>query len=241
MLKLNRMTFKADSSGFSILEMAIVMVIVGTILGGLLVSFSSVEERNRRTDAVSTLEEIKEALYGFAQVNGRLPCPATAGSVGLADPAIAGACTRQHGFVPWSTLGLSGTINDDELLVDGWLSPYRYSVTTSNGAAFTTSISAITPLTNLAPDLEICDDAACGTTLFDSAPAVIYSLGADWDAFSSADEVENSGETTVAGYRMANDLRFVSTGYIEDTFDDLITWISPSILYTRMIAAGQLP
>jgi len=235
------MSFKTDSSGFSILEMAIVMVIVGTLLGGLLVSFSSVEERNRRTDAKNTLEEIKEALYGFAQINGRLPCPAIPASTGTASPVIAGACAQQHGFVPWATLGLSGAINGDNLLIDGWLSPYRYSITTANAAAFTNQISAVTPLANLAPDLQICDSAACGTILINSAPAVIYSLGADWDTFTSVDEVENSGEITTAGYRMANDLQFVSTGYIEDAFDDIIIWISPSILYTKMIAAGQLP
>lgn len=26
-----------------------------------------------------------------------------------------------------------------------------------------------------------------------------------------------------------------------NTFDDLVTWISPNILYNRLIAAGRLP
>ncbi|MFT6058124.1 MAG: hypothetical protein ACJAS2_002417 [Pseudohongiellaceae bacterium] len=72
-------------------------------------------------------------------------------------------------------------------------------------------------------------------------PAVVLSLGADWASFSSTDEVENSGELLVSGYRMNNDNIFVSTGYIEDSFDDILNWVSPSILISRLIAAGRLP
>ena len=242
MLKSDRLGFPVASSGFSILEMAIVMVIVATLLGGLLVSISQTQEINNRTDADNTLEEIKEALYGFAQANGRLPCPATTTSIGAEAPLGGGACTQRFGFVPWSTLGLSGAINTDNLLMDSWLSPYRYSVTNQNGNAFTTAGQMSTvSMAALTPNLRICDSNTCATVLFDSAPAVILSLGADWATFTSADEVENSGEATVKGYRQANNNDFVSSGYIEDTFDDIITWISPSILYTKMIAAGQLP
>lgn len=241
MLKTKSCSFRRMPAGFSILEMAIVMVIVATLLGGLLVSISTTQELNNRIDAEDTLEEIKEALYGFAQANGRLPCPATAASGGVEAPVGGGVCGQRYGFVPWSTLGLSGPLNTDNLLMDSWLNPYRYSVSNQNVSAFTTSGAMSTiGMAALTPDLQICDAAGCGTVLFDSAPAVILSMGADWNTFTSADEVENA-EATVAGYRQANDIQFVTTGYIEDTFDDIVTWISPSILYTRMIAAGQLP
>lgn len=242
MLSARRVKYRVGESGFSILEMAIVMVIVATLLGGLLVSISQTREINNRTDAENSLEEITEALYGFAQANGRLPCPATTTSTGAEAPIGGGACTQRFGFVPWSTLGLSGSLNTDNLLTDSWLSPFRYSVTNQNGNAFTTAGQMSTVgMAALAPNLQICDSNTCATVLFDSAPAVILSLGANWDTFTSGDEVENSGEATINGYRQANNNDFVSTDYIEDTFDDIITWISPSILYTKMIAAGQLP
>lgn len=235
------LSFSRVHAGFSILEMAIVMVIVATLLGGLLVSISTTQELNNRIDAEDTLEEIREALYGFAQANGRLPCPATAASAGVEAPVGGGVCAQRFGFVPWSTLGLSGSLNTDNLLMDSWLNPYRYSVTNQNVSAFTTAgAMSLVGMAALTPDLQICDAAGCGTVLFDSAPAVILSMGADWATFVSADEVENA-EATVAGYRQANDIEFVTTGYIEDTFDDIVTWISPSVLYTKMIAAGQLP
>jgi type II secretory pathway pseudopilin PulG len=244
MLNKHRSKFKATTSGFSIIELAIVLAIVSTLLGGLLLSLSEVRESTNRTDAVNTMDEIKEALYGFAQINGRLPCPATTTSLGAEVPAGGGVCTQRYGFLPWSTLGLSGPTNADNLLMDGWLSPYRYNVSNVSASAFTTAgqIRAL-GMGALAPNLQICTDSACGagTVLFNSAPAVIVSLGANFATFTSANERANSGETTQNGYRHANNNNFVSTVYNEATFDDMITWLSPSILFTRMIAAGQLP
>ena len=68
-------------------------------------------------------------------------------------------------------------------------------------------------------------------------PVVILSLGKDWAEFDAADvdASENSGEATLDGYDMPADLDFVDAAYIEDTFDDLITWMSSSIFFTKMI------
>ncbi len=230
--------------GFSLLEVSIVMFILSIMLGGVLLSISSTRELNNRTETEALLEDVMDALYGFAQATGRLPCPATAASNGAEAPAGGGSCTQQFGFVPSATLGLSGSVNDDGLLLDGWNSPVRYTVTTSNGDAFTTANGMRnTTMANLTPDLRVCADAACATVIADSLPVVLVSLGADWATFDAADvdATENAGEQTIAGYSHGNDLDFVSADYIEDSFDDLISWMSASILYTRMISAGQLP
>lgn len=237
-----RFSSRQKNTGFSLLEMAVVLLIVSLLMGGLLMSLSTTQELNNRTDVEMELEEMMEALYGYAQANGRLPCPATATSNGAEAPAGGGNCTQDYGFVPSSTLGLSGPVNDDGLLMDEWLSPYRYSVSDANGSALTTTggMRAI-GIDLLTPDLQVCDAAACGTTIANQLPVVIMSLGADWANFTSADEVENSGEQTVNGYRLPNDDDFVVSTFIEDSFDDLLVWMSPNILYTRMISAGQLP
>ena len=242
MLKTHRRKIYAATPGFSIIELAIVLAVVSTLLGGLLLSLSEVRESSNRTDANNTMDDIKEALYGFAQVNGRLPCPATTTSLGAEDPVNGGVCTERYGFLPWATLGLSGRTNADNLMVDGWLSPYRYNVSNISASAFTTAgqMRAL-GIAALAPNLQICSAAACGSVLFNSAPAVVVSLGANFATFTSADERANAGETTRNGYRHASNNNFVSSGYNEATFDDMITWLSPSILFTRMIAAGQLP
>lgn len=238
---------KKNSAGFSLIEMAIVLLIISALLGGLLVSISTTREISNRNSAESTIDEIVEALYGFAQATGRLPCPATAASNGVEVCPVAAPAVGRHGFVPSATLGLSGPLNSDNLLMDDWLGAYRYSVSTVFTNNFTVDISA-RPINQLITDadLQVCNLPGCagvpgGSVLADNLPAVVLSLGANWDTFTSTNEVENSGETTTSGYRMANDLIFVSTGYVEDSFDDILGWVSPSILISRLVAAGQLP
>ncbi len=252
-------------SGFTLVEMAIVMVIVGLMLGGLMMSLATTRENTRRSDAQRQLEEIVEALYGFAQAQGRLPCPATPASIGVESPAGGGNCTRQHGFVPMSSLGLSGAANGDGLLLDPWNSPYRYSVTDANPNIsnptifnwdFTTvngmrDIVRTTGMDTLEPNLRVCRDPACTTPIVTQIPAVVLSTGKNWgkliDDTASAEENANAREIFIGGgpsgttYWIAGNRDFVSADYSEANFDDLLTWLSPNILYTRMIAAGRLP
>jgi prepilin-type N-terminal cleavage/methylation domain-containing protein len=249
-------SYCSNVSGFTLVEMAIVMVIVGLMLSGLMMSLSQTTENTRRSDAKAQLSEVEEALYGYAQANGRMPCPAipnpTAPALpGAESPMGGGFCTRQHGFVPSATLGVKGAVNADGLLLDPWGNPLRYSVTSTLGTwDFTTTGRMKTVgIGSLHPDLKACKDAACANVIVDKIPAVVLSMGKNWATFSSADELGNAGEggTSVGGgpsgitYRIANNLNFVSADYSEVNFDDTLTWISPNILYTRMIAAGQLP
>ncbi len=237
-----------NTSGFTLVEMAIVMVILGLMLGGLMMTLTKTKESVRRTDTKAQLEKIIEALYGYAQAYGRLPCPATPASNGTELPVGGGACSRQHGFVPSATLGIAGTVNTDGLLIDPWNSPYRYSVTTANANAFTTvGGMKATTMAGLVPNLRACREATCVNIIAANLPMVVLSTGKNWAAFTSTDEVANAGETTVAGgpsgvvYRIGNNMDFVSAGYNESSFDDLISWLSPNILYTKLISAGQLP
>jgi prepilin-type N-terminal cleavage/methylation domain-containing protein len=172
-------------SGFTLVEMAIVMVIVGLMLGGLMMSLAQTRENTRRSDAQGQLKEISDALYGFAQARGRLPCPATPGSGGVEAPVGGGNCSRQHGFVPAASLGLSGPVNGDGLLLDPWNSPYRYSVTNANSWAFTTADGMRTSgMATLTPDLRVCRQAACGTPIASVIPAVVLSTGKNWATFT---------------------------------------------------------
>lgn len=65
-------------SGFTIMELAIVLVIVALLLGGLLLPLSSQQDLQGRQATEKALTDIREALIGFAVINGRLPCPAQA-------------------------------------------------------------------------------------------------------------------------------------------------------------------
>lgn len=249
--------------GFSLVELSIVILVMGLLLGGLMMPLSIQRENARYRDGLEQLETIESALEGFAVLNGFLPCPATPASGGLAAP-FGTACVVQHGFVPATTLDLSGQRNDDNLLLDPWGSPLRYSVSASdangNGSwDFVTpgELAAVT-MPALAPDLTVCRTAAgsssnacaaSNVTLTAGSPVVIFSLGKDWAAFTSADEVENVGANLGGGpssttYRVASDVVFVSRGRSElpgSEFDDQLRWLAPNRLYGRLVDAGHLP
>ena len=242
------LTKRKQSAGFSLIEVAIVLVIMGFIIGALIVPLGAQREVIQVKQAREELKMIEEAIIGFSLANDRLPCPAVPGS-GVEDPAGGGACTSARGFIPASTLGLSGRFNCDNLLLDPWGNPYRYSVTTSNASAFTTSISAVTPISLLAPNIDICSASGCANTLTNAAVAVIYSMGKGWSSVVSADETENA-ETTIAGtgcgaanYAISNDDIYVHRESVEvaaSQYNDIILWISPNILYAKLLEAGVL-
>ena len=265
------------NGGFTLVEMAVVLVIVGLLLGSFIGSFSQRIETTRRDNTKKQLEDIKRALLGFASARGRLPCPATttavAAELGLEQPIGGGNCALKHGFIPGKTLGIDGAYNRDNLLIDVWGNPIRYSVTTSNSNAFTTPYTVLgaggmkdVGMGVLLPDLVICDgdssqpDVCTGvTTLINSAPFVVLSLGKDGSAFvtnlaPNSDQGENAGEATVAAnvagenlaYTVGAGKAFVSKSFSSEgstagLFDDLIVWESPYVLYSCMMEAGQLP
>ncbi|MCX7173914.1 MAG: prepilin-type cleavage/methylation domain-containing protein [Proteobacteria bacterium] len=66
------------SFGFSLMELAVVLVIVALLLGGLLVPLGTQRDVEFMRATEKSLADIREALIGFAAVNGRLPCPAQA-------------------------------------------------------------------------------------------------------------------------------------------------------------------
>ncbi len=264
-------------SGFTLIEIAVVLVIVGLLLGSFMGSLSQRIETTQRVNSKKQLEDIKRALLGFVSAQGRLPCPTTTAANGFEVPFSGSTtvtpCTLQHGFIPGKTLGIDGAYNLDNLLLDVWGNPLRYSVTTNNSNAFTTPYTVPgaggmkdVGMGVLLPDLVICDgdssqpDLCTGvTTLINSAPFVVLSLGKDGSAFvtnlaPNSDQGENAGEATVAAnvagenlaYTVASGNAFVSKSFSSEgstagQFDDLIVWESPYVLYSHMMEAGHLP
>lgn len=243
---------KFRSQGFSLVEMAIVLLIVGLLLGGLLPTVSSQYEQQHRNDTRKQLEEIQQALIGFAVINGRLPCPASSATNGMEDSPVVGigACSHPYdGFVPATALGLSAT-DSQGFAVDSWGNRIRYAVTAWSSmtpavtGVFTTAGGmSMVGISNLSPNLLVCSTAAgitgspptcaSGTALTSSpgVPAVIFSIGRNGGGGASPDETAN----------LNGDRAFVSRDFVQDGFDDMVIWISPNILINRMVGAGKLP
>lgn len=231
--------------GFNLIELAIVLMIIGTLMSGVLVAVSQSTANARITQVKAQLREVEEAIYGFAQTYGRLPCPATNVSDGYEN------CAITWGFVPAATLDLAGQINDDGLLVDAWANPLRYSLVITAGAgnpnysdkaSIQTFFNAGTTLTSTNM-LSVCSESACpgGTILATTVPAVVLSMGANWTSYTSTDELMNAGDQMMGSYPIKDDLTFVSAGYSEENFDDQLVWLSPYVLVNRIVSAGKLP
>ena len=259
-------------TGFTLVEMAVVLMIIGLLLGGLVPTLSAQMESRNINETRKQLGEIKEALEGYAIINDRLPCPASSTSNGVEDPSSgSGACTYfthtsnttnpSYNYLPAVTLGLSGT-NSSGLLEDAWGNPIRYAVSSSSSTSpaysnvFTISnqmsnvgISNLTS-TNLNPNLLVCSAASSsnsscssGYTLASNAVAVIYSTGKNGaSGGTGADEKENLNPNATDSHGNV----FVyhtpaGSSATNGEFDDLMIWISPNVLVSRMVAAGKLP
>ena len=240
--------------GFTLVEMAIVLAIIALVLGSGLTLYSTQQDQQRINDTNTRLSNANEALIGYALANGRLPCPASATSNGVESPVGGGACTNSYnGFLPAVTLGFT-PINSQGYAIDAWSNPIRYSVTSSNGNAFTT-IGGMnsTGISSLTPDLQVCSTAAgiagtppscaSGTSLASNGvPMVIYSNGKNGTyGGTSTDEAENSNPNSADNDRVYVYHTPTPAEYSNGYFDDQVIWLSPYILFNRMVQAGKLP
>lgn len=228
-------------AGFSLLEMAIVLLIMGLLLGSLLQPFGTTMVEKKRRQTETQLDLIREAVVGYAAANHRLPCPIKDAASSAVTPVVvpAALCMVEHGYVPAAALGIDGRFDDDGLLVDSWGEPVRYSISASDADGndrpdFTTaSEMQSVGMHSLQPGFEICDSAiGCKQLRANQVPLVVYSLGPV--SSGSQDEQEN----------LDADNRFVSRAIDSvgtDQFDDIVVWLSENILYSRLIKAGVLP
>src|SRR5688572_24828120 len=112
------------AKGFSLIEMAVVLIVLVLLLGGALVPLSTQVEQRKIAETEKAIEEAKEALIGFALANSRLPCPDTnTPPDGISNPTSGGACTggtTYEGTLPWVTLKVAGA--------DAWGRRFRYRV-----------------------------------------------------------------------------------------------------------------
>jgi prepilin-type N-terminal cleavage/methylation domain-containing protein len=118
-------------AGFTLAEIAIAMVIVGLLLASAFLPLSAQMELRNISDTQRTMDAIREAIIGFAQANGRLPCPAngstaTGAATAGVEQTTGNFCTAAadglgaHGVVPWATLGVPES--------DAWGRRFSYRV-----------------------------------------------------------------------------------------------------------------
>jgi prepilin-type N-terminal cleavage/methylation domain-containing protein len=262
---------RGHDSGFSLIELAVALAIVAVLLGAVLVPLTTQITQRNEAATQKMLEQINEALLGYAAAAGRLPCPASENSNGAEDFAAGGDATNGNcesfwGFVPSVTLGLSA-VDGRGFAIDAWgtsQNRIRYAVAndTLNGVQnpFTraggmrTATMAWLVSSEL---LHVCASSAgvlAGThctsvvpydstnTLTNTAPAVIWSVGSNAGTTGGSSNDEMQNPNPNSVNPGSADRIFVSHGRSAvPEFDDMVTWVSVPRLINRMIVAGQLP
>nr|WP_249116085.1 prepilin-type N-terminal cleavage/methylation domain-containing protein [Azoarcus sp. L1K30] len=217
------------ATGFTLVEMAVVLVILALVTGMLIVPVNSHLDARNRQDTESRLRDIEQTLIGFAILNGRLPCPTTE-----TDPASPGyglehtpPCDHSHvGYLPWRTLGVSPTDawgRARDRTDSPWTGYWRYRA----DSALTDA--PITPVSATSSNIQILDHVGRAiTTLSDSrAAAVVFSTGPN----RAADGLNATHAATKPSFE---------AGEITARFDDQLHWIGHPLLIARLAQAGRL-
>ena len=143
--------------------------------------------------------------------------------------------------MPWATLGVKGT--------DAWGQFFTYRVTesfaddTDGTACGTSTLNVSFELCsngdNIVWNLEDNGDADW-QIVATSIPAIVISHGKNWSDAPTVQEQENYEDGSAGN----NVNIFVDKEYSDDAtegFDDIVFWVSPHILGSRMVQAGILP
>lgn len=222
--------------GFTLVEIAVVLVILALLLGMLVVPLNTQVDQQRIADTQKHARTITEAILGFAVANGRLPCPATAttastaAGAGLENKAGA-ACGITEGVVPWATLGVQET--------DAWGQRYTYRVTPAFADDPTGGLQASFQLTDNG-GITVTSGGGAPITIAANVAAVVVSHGKNGLGGYKSDGTQVAGAAGDELENADNDATFISKPP-EPAFDDLIVWVSSNVLKSRMVAAGRLP
>lgn len=105
---MNSGKFLADSqTGFSLLELAIVLVVVSLLSWSVLAAYLNVTEQRERSQAQAVAVQMQAAVRAFALRHKRLPCPDVQGQGYEADAANACAAAGQLGWFPYTSVGMA--------------------------------------------------------------------------------------------------------------------------------------
>ncbi|MBL8482748.1 MAG: prepilin-type N-terminal cleavage/methylation domain-containing protein [Rhodocyclaceae bacterium] len=233
------------ASGFTLVEAAIVLVLVGLLVGGLAIPLAARMEQRHYEQTRQSLGDIREALLGYAAARGYLPCPARSATDGAEDRAPGGACNRHSGLLPWRSLGTGDG--------DDWGRQFHYRVS----AAFSDASNRPNLFSHGDLHLRTRDAAGNAQELASPdglAPVVVLSHGPNgyW-ATGKTGLAQTEGPATNVDERQnaapGSDDRVVyarAPSRNDDparggAIDDEVLWISPYVLLARLIQGGRLP
>lgn len=244
--------------GFTLIELAIVLVIMTILIGGLAVPLSAQIQARRIAETSKIMEEAREAIIGYAMTHTadpedsrHLPCPDITGD-GREDRDVAGFCTpvagviAPTGFLPWVDLGVASQ--------DAWGNRLRYAVVAdlaSRAVGFTTA--PVPPAVPPAPTLVTCSTNACAVDAPDVADDLALVLVSHGPNGWGAQNINNPPGTLQAAPNGPDETANLDTDRIyvsrapttrdaaAGEFDDRLSWISLPQLIVRVCPTGCSP
>lgn len=245
-------------SGFSLIELAVVVLIIGILLTMGLGAMNAVRENTALSATNSKQTAIKEALIGYLRRNSRLPCPDTeplalTAPDGIENRATAGdpatACSSAFGILPYVTLGIPR-----DAAQDGWGNFFSYHVsnlTAVTNTNWTLSASFRTGNTGVITVNDRTSDLAAATPISTTVVAVIvshgpngfgaYTIGGTRNALAAVatyDERDNTNADTTY-YRRSqttDDASWTTRG----AFDDIVMYLTADDLLNPLFKDGTL-
>ena len=249
-------TQRAGESGFTLIELTIVVLIVGITMASFGAAFLQYLQHAREKAAIQKIEEIETALGRFLAINGRYPCPArrisppdnssfgveasancAGGTIGGTSRASGtGGRMVRIGAVPVRTLNLP-----DEYATDPWAMRIIYGVTETltTAAGFAQNMGAI----------DIQDSAGNSVvTPAGSAHFVVLSTGPDMLGTYTMQGTAGPGcmFSRFDGENCDNDAIFratvlYSTADGNTHFDDYITYAGARAMDSGVPSGAVLP
>ncbi len=256
-----------STRGFSLVEIAVVLVIIAILTAIVAVPLATQVEQRRIEETQRLLDTARDALYGFAAANGRLPCPAINGTTGQEKFCTAGTgacgalltvapthgrCASFIGVLPAVTLGIS-PVDATGYAQDAWadgstlrrigygVSDYQKPLATDYVLTSPDGIKTATMgSTAGANHLYICSTGLTAASPSTACGASVATLADKAPAvlFSLG---KNNAAVSFDEISNQNNDKVFSSGIRTETYDDIVTWLSLNTLFDRMVKAGKLP
>lgn len=207
-----------DNKGFTLLEIAIVMVIIGLLMGGGISLMRTLTARRSRIEVVDYLKQVRESLITYADINGTLPLADTDGN-GLGDSAAL------RGTLPYLDLGIRPRDAHKRVL--------GYQINSLLGVDRATTCNTLR--SGLSGNPLIVDSD--GSSAAFSVAAVLVSGGPS-DADGDGDVFDEITGPLQGDNRdgLPNYIRAAPTS----AFDDLVSYVGPNELYGGVCEFLQL-
>jgi prepilin-type N-terminal cleavage/methylation domain-containing protein len=232
-----------DCSGFTFIELAIVMIIGGIIISILVGVVPLIFVNDRVNETREVLANMDYVLHGYMSVNKRLPCPDTNGNGqenrdDNSSPAVFtdDSCLSYQGNLPYITLGI---VSDKDV----WKNRLYYGVyedlIQTGSSSFCTDLKGfITAAATSHSEnpgetgkLYVTSRAVTPNPSINMAYVLISGGLKDYDGSNTRFDGFNS---SAPSYQFECEERFV-----EDDYDDIVKTRSFSYLYGKLCTGNQ--